>query len=1633
MAKTDPGQWPPGGESPEGDSIAGQLASRVEKVSRGAGDALDWASAAARYEREAAAVGDRPGAAELLFEAGRVFEERLHDPHVALEYYRRAFGASRQFLPNLRAMRRLALERGDIALAAEALGAEAEVATDPAAQAQLRGEQARLQPALAAPVAPAPAPRAPPGPLAAAQADAELAAAAGDEPTLLAAYLRCADFAEDPRLAAHYLVAASGVAAAGLGDAARAASLGQAAFARCPADPLVRGAARLHASRSGDLLGLAEVLRADAEHGQDAEAARALTELARVEERLGHGDRAAASLEKAWTLAPDDPRVISELARLREARKEWAAASDALEALAASHLARGDAGHRLEAVAAKLRRIELEEVHLGRRDQAVRACQDVLELDPGQRKALATLGRLCAAAGDWPGVLAAFRAEAEAARDPRERAQRLFKAAQVLDEHLDKTADAALAYRAAMAQDPDLLVARTALERLLERDGRWEELCHLLEGDLAPGASPGEEVDALFRLARIEEERRGDLSASARRYHRILELEPGNPSALRALRLLLERQGAGPDLAEVLRIEAEHASPRRKLALLQRRAEVLEEIVGDAAQAIDAWEEIRALEPHHLPALRALGRLHAGSSRWDAVASLFRAQAEATSDPVLAAELLLRAAEVFERQLADPESAVTVYRDVLSLQPAHLPALQTLSRLHRTRGEHEALAEILSALAATRQAPAERAAVLAELGELCEERLRDRARALEAYEAALAADPGCLPALRAAERLYLDLDRKDALEALRRGALDDAGAPDRVERLLRLAWQEADGNHRPVEAQAAADALSAALPGNPTSAILALRIGDASRKEEALAALSPAAPPPAPPAAAVAAPIPDLPALPAEAEVEGGDQATLARISEERMRGAADPGSRAAWAVQAGEAWERAGEPERALAAYQAALGAAPAHLPALRNARNLFAHRRDWGAVRATLQAEGEHLVDGHEAAAAWREAGAIAEQWFGDVDGAVKDYRSALERDPSDPVALTRVEALLAERGKAELAEVHAARARAEHDAARSAEAWLAAARSAQEAKDGRRAAMGFLDEALTRRPELAAALELRARLRAQAGQPSLALDDLERCLALGGEPATQVPLHLQASALCEEKLLDAGGALRHAEAALALAPESTEALTRLARLHRGAGRLASAAAALRKVIATPGLPREVALEHGYGLALLEAELGEHDAAGTTVRRVLAVDPGHPGALQLQVELERHRGDPRELVAALDAAAESARDTALRGDAHLEAARLMAASPGNRGQALDHLKAALDLDPERDDIRAAMADVAEEPHPALAIEQHRRLLARDPARMASWNALYRIYSRMRAHDGAFVAATVLRWLGAATPGPGAEQLLLEGDRQTLAPPPALAAADFDLLRAPGDGGALADLVAAAGDVIATVLTDPRETRGAPVRSDHPFRRTLAELARALGAGSFELYAAPLGRLIVEPGNPAAVCVGADLAHRSTVREQRFMLGRAAARLRTRSALVEAFTGDFADAVAAAVRLVVPTYALLGTPREDLARRLEKAVPRKVRKAMEEPARALAFLPPPDLAAWRAAAAATADRAGLVLCGEVPTALDLMLRDDSGRKPAPGDRISALRARPEAMALLAFAAGEAHLALRQRLRVAIA
>lgn len=1641
------------------DSIAGQIAARIESVTWVPGDALDWAAVAAGYEREAAARTDDPAAAAaLLFEAGRLLEERLGSPADALVRHRQAFERDPTFLPNLHAARRLGTHLGDDSFVVDVLAAEERLETDGAARADLAAYRVRwllalgrtaeaataLQDALAA------------GTLtfAVAEAQAAAAAASGDAAGLADAWCRCAETATDGALAPHFQAAAATVFEEALGNRARAAELYLSAFARCPTDPFLRGAARRNAECSGKWEELASLLRTEAEERSGRDAAASWTAAAWVEQsRLGRLPAAIECFQRAARATPQSPDVLRALARAQEAAGELAGETEALAALAEVFASRGAPAERKEAVDVLLRLATLEELR-GRLPEAIDACREALALEPGERAILSMLGRLCARVGDFEGVVNAFLAEADVAADPSDRARLLLRAAEVLEGRLDRPQTALDKYREAMAADPSVVPARDALERIYTRTGDWAALVSMLEVDLGDIKAPRERAAQLFRIAQLQQERLSDPAAAATTLRRLLVLEPDHLLALRALAGSLEAQGQHAELIEVLGAEASIVEdPRRRAALHARRAELMEARLRDPEAARLEWEQVLAIDPHNVPAQRALGKLHAGADHAADLIALLRREADAAPTPAAAAAILVRAGATASRMNRGDDEAISLYREALTLAPDHLSALESLAGIYRRRGDSEALIELLRARAAATAVPEVQACSLIEAARLYEEKLGDAGQAISAYEEALAADPGQVAARTALDRLHSCAGHRDALRALRSGP----SAPATTEELAhRLAMELGEAGDRAAAREAAqalgrmrargAPAIVALAGGLPSQARAQIRtaLSEAASNASDIAVMLMGAAAEQEPGAArdailarAAAIAPERRPLAPHADdvLRQGDFAAAAARFQALGSHDTAPAFRAHWFVRAGEAWERAGNDDAALTAYRCALGVAPEHLPALRAARALFARQGDWAAVRGTLHAEGMARRDPSGAAAAWMQAGSIAEEHFADVDSAARDYKVAAERDPSDPTPLVRMEAVLAGQSSEDLLELKRTRAAAETDAERAAAAWLDVARIASLMGSEEGAVLDALDRALLSQPGNLAALAMRARVRASVGRGADALADYEASVALTADPQARLPLHLAAASLAQDSSGDPSAALRHLQAALEIAPEGAEALGRLARLHFDAQDLPAAAAAMRRLADLPGLPADARAEHLLGLAPIEAARGDLAAAAEACKRALEAHPGDGRALRLLAEFEARREDYAGLAAALELAAETAPDHAARLQARIALASVCADRLEDRDRAVAHLNAALATAPERDDARIQLARILEEQGSPLALQEHLTLLHHTPARVDSWTALYRIHAAAGDRDRAFVAAGILAWLGVPSPGPDADRLLAEGSNRGIPPLPVLAESDWALL-SHLDAGPIGDLLAAAGSAIADALCPRIATPLQPIRPDDPLRETVAELATALGVEAWDVHPGPAGRVSTAAGEVPVVLVGLDLTRRATPLEVRFLLGRALTRIRLHAHLAETLEdGALGLALAAAVNLVIPGWSATGHPSEDAVRRLGKALPRRARRALEQAVHALAALDgPPDVGRWASTVAATADRAGAVLCGDVPTALSMILRDRAPNAwaPAPAERAAAALEMPEVAEMIAFAATEEHFLLRRRLKVAL-
>jgi tetratricopeptide (TPR) repeat protein len=131
-----------------------------------------------------------------------------------------------------------------------------------------------------------------------------------------------------------------------------------------------------------------------------------------------------------------------------------------------------------------------------------------------------------------------------------------------------------------------------------------------------------------------------------------VEEEPHHDRALANLARLAEAVQDFAKLGQILAAQMDRAADKKEaatqLALGLRLATLREETLGDGPGALEVYERVVEVEPHHTAALDAIARLGETLRRWDAVAmALGRLEKQRTG--VEAASTALRLATVLEK------------------------------------------------------------------------------------------------------------------------------------------------------------------------------------------------------------------------------------------------------------------------------------------------------------------------------------------------------------------------------------------------------------------------------------------------------------------------------------------------------------------------------------------------------------------------------------------------------------------------------------------------------------------------------------------------------------------------------------------------------------------------------------------------------------------------------------------------------------------------------------------------------------------------------------------------------------------------------------------------------------------------
>jgi tetratricopeptide (TPR) repeat protein len=1029
----------------------------------------------------------------------------------------------------------------------------------------------------------------------------------------------------------------------------------------------------------------------------------------------------------AFRAAPPTAERLAVLAEALERLALW-------EELIKTHRARipycGDnrARARLAATAAAL-----EEQKRGASDAAIDLYEECLRYDPTPADAQAALARLLEASERWPELAAALERElSTATADDTERQKALLlRLGELRRDKLGKAGDAALAYEAVLEIEPTHVPSLVALEPLYEQLGREKDLLRVLEARASTEEDRTARAGIFLRVADLRA-RRNDSSGAAAAYAEAFAADPTNRDTFTAMEKLCYKHERWHDAMrlydQAIELVEKGGSRAYRLGdLYARRGQIQLQYLDQPGEAASSYLRVVELDPDNDSAVKYLEAIFSQQGDWTGLIGAYETRAQLARDDERRLETLRRAARVAGAKLKDPGEAARLYRAILDIDGSDQEAIEALERFYERAQDWGNLVEVIKIR--QRSAPAGDAAValLKRVAQICEDGLRDEARAVENYLRILEIAPGNKEALEALGRIYESTEQ----------------------------WSEfIDVTRRQI--RVTTDRNMKALLYFKCGSVMEAKFSkeeDAIRYYDAAIKTSPSC----------------LPAVHGLRDLyrRRHDWPRVIQTLELEVKLWQDDKERAGVFAQIGQIYaNQLGQPDRALHYFESALAVDPECLPANRALFEQYFAAQDWTRALPLAQALSQKAMregDPTQRSSFYLKRGIVA-QHNGDARGAAESVIIALEIKPDNLDALDALGELARERPDAydfpatyrELEKLYKKR-----DAAQALQARVLVAQAVMRQREGDLdAAEAQYAAALEMMPSdftiLSALVELHCDMR----RWSEAADVLRKYLDTdaAARNGVRVQAMMRLAIIHDEGEMDPHRASSVLRDIIKLDPAHQEAHYRLAQEMYLLGRHGEARAAIERVIelaAAPGTalsPEALARYYYYLGRILEAG-GDPRSAASQYRRAAEYDPGYaPPALALAKRAVEN-GDQRAAESLLINAAHASME---HGGAQAAVplqrglARILLAA-GDRGAAIEAYRGILAVEPDGAADRVALADIYAMDDLPKAVQELRRVLDRDLRHAPAYRLLASYYSRLGEIDRCIRVLSIMDLLGYA------------------------------------------------------------------------------------------------------------------------------------------------------------------------------------------------------------------------------------------------------------------------------------------
>lgn len=409
---------------------------------------------------------------------------------------------------------------------------------------------------------------------------------------------------------------------------------------------------------------------------------------------------------------------------------------------------------------ALLRRMaELWHHELAAPEEAMWACEAILEVSSGDKEAMYRLQQILEEQGQYDELLAALERELDKATGKEQRIKILRRMARVAERDLGDEDRAATIWSELLDLLPNNLEVIDRMIAMYEAAARYEELGTLVrKAASAPQTPVVRQVDYLLRLAQLAESSLDDAELARTAFEQVLKSRPDHRGALEALvRIYRDTESWQPLVVALGKLQSLAETDDDAFRIAWERSEILAEQIGDADSAIEVLEDAsKDIALGNPEVARTLLEHYESSQRWRDVikqAELLLLAAEAPDERRRLYETI---ANTWLRELDDKPAALAAYARFMGEFADDLDGLQTMAELQTEVGDHAGAIGSLQRRFELATDVELKVSTLREMADISETKLHDPLRAIRYVRTAVGLDQSNLETLDEGRRLAKD-------------------------------------------------------------------------------------------------------------------------------------------------------------------------------------------------------------------------------------------------------------------------------------------------------------------------------------------------------------------------------------------------------------------------------------------------------------------------------------------------------------------------------------------------------------------------------------------------------------------------------------------------------------------------------------------------------------------------------------------------------------------------------------------------------------------------------------------------------------------------------------------------------------